>query len=185
MILGFSMYYFFFQEELKKELFISVALLSSILFPLFTILVWTYDWFRKRKHKQRILSTKPFSDLEKIGFTNKTTRANHNSLLDFVHFGQINECEIVFDIDIKRPKIAEFQIYGRTWDLENAEFLQKSKELKSHNIDFNPLGFKKYIDTKTKKPFSTQELEKVLIEFTHIVKKLKYKPIPLKEWENK
>lgn len=185
MTLGFSLYYFFFHQDIKKELFITVAILSILLFPIIIIGIWTYDWFRKRKYKKRILSKKPYSDLEKIGFTNKTTRANHNSLLDYVHYGNINECEIVFDVDVKKPKVAEFQIYGRTWDLENSEFLQKAKELKSHNIDFSPFGFKKHINTKTEEPISIQQLEKILMEFTNMVKKLKYQPIPVSEWEDK
>ena len=185
MAIGFSLYYFFFIEDVKKVLFITITGIFTLLFPLIILGIWTYDWFRKRKYKERILSKTPYSDLKKIGFINKTKRANHNGLLDFVDYGEINECQIVFDVDIKNPKVAEFQIYGRTWDLSSSEFLQKSKELNSYNIELNSLGFKKRINTNTEQLNSIGELEKILMEFTHIAKKIKYKSIPLSEWEHK
>ena len=116
---------------------------------------------------------------------NKEIRLNHNSLLDYVRYARINDCEIIFDVDIKRPSVAEFQIYGRTWGLDNSEFLQKSKELKSYNIDLSPIGFKKYINIKTEQLHSIGEIEKVLMEFSYLAKKLKYESIPVSEWEHK
>jgi len=53
------------------------------------------------------------------------------------------------------------------------------KELKSFNIDFNSYGFTKMINTRREKLISVQQLEKALVEFTHIVKRLKYEPIPI------
>jgi len=184
MALGFSTYCFFFYQELELTSYIVISALSTFLFPLFTIGVWSLDWFRKRKYKNKILNNNPLSKLNKIGFTNRTIRRNHNSLVDYVQYAEINDCVLVFDINIKNPKIAEFQIYGYTDHLSSSEFTQKLKELKLHSIDLSYTGFKKLIDTKNGQVKSIQELEKTLIEFTHIVKKLKYKPISITEWES-
>ncbi len=184
MTFGFSVYYFFFHQELKTELYITVAILSIVFFPLITIGIWCYDWFRKRKYKKRILTKNPFSELEKIGFTKRIVKRNHNSLKDYVQYAEINGCEMIFDLDIKKPKIAEFQILGLTNHLSTSEFSQKLRELKSKNIDISYYCFTKTINTKKDVLNSIQELEKILTEFTHIVKKLKYQPIPITEWKN-
>ena len=99
MTFGFSIYYFFFHKELKTELYISVAVLSIVFFPLITIGIWSYDWFKKRKYKKRILTKNPFSELEKIGFTKRIVKRNHNSLKDYVQYAEINGCEMIFDLD--------------------------------------------------------------------------------------
>lgn len=126
---------------------------------------------------------KPYSELKNIGFTRKTIIKNHNSLVDYVQFAEINNCELIFNVDVFKPKIAEFQIYGYTDHLNNSEFTEKLKELKSYNIDISYYGFSKMINTKKEKFNSIQELEQTLREFTHIIKNIKYEPIPIKEWK--
>ena len=157
--------------------------MTVVVLPLIVVGTWTMDWFRKRKYKNRILTQKPYSELEKIGFNKKTIKLNHNNLVDYVIVAKINGCEIIFDIDINKSKIAEFQIYGFTNHLDNSEFSKKLDELKSFNIDFSYFGFTKKINTKNERLNSIQELEKTLTEFTHIVKKIKYAPIPRTEWK--
>ena len=157
--------------------------MTVVVLPLIVVGTWTMDWFRKRKYKNRILTQKPYSELEKIGFNKKTIKLNHNNLVDYVIVAKINGCEIIFDIDINKSKIAEFQIYGFTNHLDNSEFSKKLDELKSFNIDFSYFGFTKKINTKNERLNSIQELEKTLTEFTHIVKKIKYEPIPITEWK--
>ncbi|WP_409446064.1 hypothetical protein [Mariniflexile rhizosphaerae] len=149
--------------------------------PTFVLFAWISDWFRKRRYKNRILSKKPYSDLEKIGFNKRAIKTNHNSLKDYVLFGEINGCQITFDIDIYKPRIAEFAIYGLTNNLNSKDYLQKAQEYDYSNIDFTRYSFTKKIDTRKEKLNSIQELEKILTELTHIVKKEKYEPIPITE----
>ena len=59
--------------------------------------------------------------------------------------------------------------------------MQKAKEYDYSNIDFSRYAFSKSIDTRKEKLKSIQELEKILVELTHIVKKEKYEPIPITE----
>ncbi|SFS81386.1 hypothetical protein [Lutibacter maritimus] len=179
---GFSIFLYFFHSEITVNWIFIIYSLTLIVLPLFVLSAWISDWFRKRKYKEQILNNKPYSELKNIGFTRKTIKPNHNSLIDYVQFAKINDCELIFDIDIMNPKIAEFQIYGYT-NLNNSEFTEKFKELKSNNIDISYFGFSKMINTKKEKFNSIQELEQTLREFTHIVKKIKYDPIPIKEWK--
>lgn len=122
---GFSVYLYFFHLEISSKWIFIIYSLTLIVLPLIVIGTWTYDWFRKRKYKSRILTQKPFSELQKIGFNRKTVKPNHNSLVDYVQFAEINGCEIIFDVDINKSKVAEFQIYGYTQHLSNSEFTQK------------------------------------------------------------
>jgi hypothetical protein len=179
--IGFSIYLYFFHSDISTNWIFIIYSLTVVVLPLIVVGTWTMDWFRKRKYKNRILNQKPYSELEKIGFNKKTIKPNHNSLVDYVTVAKINGCEMIFDIDINKSKIAEFQIYGFTNHLNNSEFSKKLDELKSHNIDFSYFGFTKKINTKKERLNSIQELEKVLTEFTHIVKKIKYEPIPITE----
>lgn len=181
--IGFSIFLYFFHSEISANLIFIIYSLTLVVLPLIVIGTWTMDWFRKRKYKNRILTQKPYSELEKIGFNKKTIKPNHNSLVDYVAVAEINGCEMVFDIDINKSKIAEFQIYGFTNHLNSSEFSKKLAELKSHNIDFSYLGFTKKINTKKERLNTIQELEKILTEFTNIAKKIKYEPIPISEWK--
>ncbi|WP_090841482.1 hypothetical protein [Olleya namhaensis] len=177
----FSIYLFFFLSKVATKWLLIIFALTLIVLPLFVLSAWISDWFRKRRYKNRILTKKPYSELEKIGFTKRTIKTNHNSLVDYVQFAEINGCEITFDIDIKKPKTAEFSIYGLTNHLNSKEYLQKAKEYDYSNIDFSRYSFTKKIDTRKEKLNSIQELEKILTELTHIVKKEKYEPIPITE----
>ncbi|TYC14754.1 hypothetical protein ES677_05080 [Bizionia gelidisalsuginis] len=179
--IGFSVYLFFFYSEVSSKWILIIYSLTLIVLPLFILSVWISDWFRKRRYKKRILTKKPYSELEKIGFTKKTIKTNHNSLVDYVQFAEINGSEIIFDINIRKPKIAEFSIYGLTNHLNSKEYLQKAKELDYLKIDFSRYAFTKSIDTKKEKLNSIQELEKILMELTHIAKKEKYEPISITE----
>jgi hypothetical protein len=181
--IGFSIFLYFFHSEISANLIFIIYSLTLVVLPLIVIGTWTMDWFRKRKYKNRILTQKPYSELEKIGFNKKTIKPNHNSLVDYVAVAEINGCEMIFDIDINKSKIAEFQIYGFTNHLNSSEFSKKLAELKSHNIDFSYFGFTKKINIKQERLNSIQELEKILTEFTHIAKKIKYEPIPITEWK--
>jgi len=178
---GFSIYLYFFHSEVSTKWILIIYALTLIVLPLFVLSAWISDWFRKRKYKKRILTKKPYSELEKIGFIKKAIKPNHNSLVDYVQFAEINGCEITFDINIRKPKTAEFSIYGLTNHLNSKEYLQKAKEYDYSNIDFSRYSFTKKIDTKKEKLNSIQELEKILTELTHIVKKEKYEPIPITE----
>jgi hypothetical protein len=183
--IGFSIFLYLFYSEISANWIFIIYSLTLVVLPLIVLGTWTMDWFRKRKYKNRILTQKPYSELEKIGFNKKTIKPNHNSLVDYVTVAEINGCEIIFDIDINKSKIAEFHIYGFTNHLNNSEFSKKLDELKSFNIDFCYFGFTKKINTKNERLNSIQELEKTLTEFTHIVNKIKYEPIPITEWKTK
>ncbi len=178
---GFSTFLFFFHSEVSIKWVFIIYTLTLIVLPLFVLFTWISDWFRKRKYKKRILTKKPYSELEKIGFTKKAIKTNHNSLVDYVQFAEINGCEIIFDINITKPNIAEFSVYGLTNHLNSKEYLQKAKEYDYSNIDFSRYSFTKSIDTKKEKLNSIQQLEKILTELTHFVKKEKYEPIPITE----
>ena len=178
---GFTTYLFFFHSKVSTKWILIIYTLTLIVLPLFVLSAWISDWFRKRRYKKLILTKKPYSELEKIGFTKKTIKTNHNSLVDYVQFAKINGCEIIFDINIRKPKIAEFSIYGLTNHLSSKEYLQKAKEYDYSNIDFSRYSFTKSIDTRKEKLNSIQQLEKILTELTHIVKKEKYEPIPITE----
>lgn len=178
---GFSTYLFFFFSEVSIKWILIIYSITLIFAPLFVLFAWISDWFLKRKHKKRILSKKPYSELDKIGFTKRAVKTNHNSLKDYVLFGEINGCQITFDIYVRTPKIVKFSIYGLTDHLSSKEYLQKAKEYDYSNIDFSRYAFSKSIDTRKEKLKSIQELEKILVELTHIVKKEKYEPIPITE----
>lgn len=178
---GFSVYLFFFFSEVPTKWILIVYSITSIFAPLFVLFAWISDWFLKRKYIKKILSKKPYSELEKIGFTKRAIKTNHNSLKDYALLGEINGCQIIFDIYVREPKIAEFSIYGLTNHLKSKEYLQKAKEYDYSNIDFSRYSFTKKIDTRKEKLNSIQELEKILTELTHIVKKEKYEPIPITE----
>ncbi len=179
--LGFSIYLLFFHSEVSTKWILIIYTLTLIVLPLFVISAWISDWFRKRRYKKLILTKKPYSELEKIGFTKKTIKTNHNSLVDYVQFAEINGCEVIFDINIRKPKIAEFSIYGFTNHLNSKEYSQKTKEYDYSNIDFSRHSFTKSINTRKEKLNSIQELEKILTELTHIAKKEKYESIPIME----
>ena len=181
--LGFSTFLFFFYSVISKRWILIIYTLTLIILPLFVLSAWISDWFRKRKHKNRILTQKPYSELKKIGFDKKTIESNHNGLVDYVSFACINDCEIIFDLEITRPKVAIFTIYAITDHLETEDFLTKMDELHYHNIKFRRYSFAREIKINKEKMNSIQKLEKELIEFTHIVKKIKYKPVPVTEWE--
>ena len=178
---GFSTYLFFFFSEVSTKWILIIYSITLIFAPLFVLFAWISDWFLKRKYKKRILSKKPYSELGKIGFTKRAVKTNHNSLKDYVLFGEINGCQITFDIYVRTPKIVEFSIYGLTDHLNSKEYLQKAKEYDYSNIDFTRYSFTKQIDTRKEKLNSIQELEKILMELTHIAKKEKYEPIPITE----
>ncbi|MFY7669683.1 hypothetical protein ACOSP6_01210 [Tenacibaculum sp. MEBiC06402] len=178
---GFSIYLLFFFAEVPTKWVLIIYSITLIFTPLLVLSAWISDWFRKRRYKKRILTKKPYSELEKIGFTKKAIKTNHNSLVDYIKFAEINECQVAFDIDIRKPKIAEFSIYGMTDHLNSKDYLRKAKEYDYSNIDFSRYSFTKRIDTRKQKLNSIQELEKILVELTHIVKKEKYEPIPITE----
>ncbi|NRD22368.1 hypothetical protein HNV10_03890 [Winogradskyella litoriviva] len=178
---GFSIYLIFFFSEVPTKWILIIYSITLIFAPLFVLSAWISDWFRKRRYKNRILSKKPYSEMEKIGFTKSVIKTNHNSLVDYIKFAEINECQITFDVDLKKPKVAEFSIYGLTEHLNSKEYLQKAKEYNHSNIDFSRYSFTKRIDTRKEKLNSIQELEKILTELTHIVKKEKYEPILITE----
>jgi len=73
--------------------------------PIFVLSVWTYNWNRKRKYINRIVKQNPYSELEKIGFNKKTIIKNHNSLRDYVPFGEINGIQIILNVDIRKPNV--------------------------------------------------------------------------------
>jgi hypothetical protein len=179
---GFSIYLFFFYNEVSIKWIFITYLLTLIILPLFVIGTWIFDWFRKRKHKDNILKKEPYSKLQTIGFTKKTTRKNHNGLVDIVPFAQFNGCELIFDIDRKNPNVVEFHIFGLTNHSNNSEFKQNLKDLKLYNIDFGYFGFAKEINTNKEQLNSIQELQHILTEFTEIVKKFNYNPIQVTEW---
>ncbi|KAB1155927.1 hypothetical protein F7018_11500 [Tenacibaculum aiptasiae] len=176
---GFSTYLFFFFSEVSIKWILIIYSITLIFAPSFVLSAWISDWFLKRKHKKRILSKKPYSDLDKIGFTQRAIKANHNSLKDYVLLGEINGYQIIFDIYVRTPKIVEFSIYGLTNHLNNNEYLQKAKEYAYFNINFSRYAFTKNIDTRKENLKSIQELEKILIELTHIAKKEKLELIPI------
>ncbi|WP_298427395.1 hypothetical protein [uncultured Kordia sp.] len=173
----FSLYVYFFYAEITSKWMLIIYSFTLIILPLFIISVWSFDWFRKRRYKKRILAKKPFSALETIGFTHKVIKSNHNSLVDYAHIAEINECQIVFDVEINKPKIATFTIYGRTSHLTTKEYVQKAMDYEYSNIEFSPSSFTKKINTKNETIQSVQQLQSILQEFTHIVKKEKYEPI--------
>jgi len=177
----FSTYLFFFFSEVSTKWILIIYSITLIFAPSFVLFAWISDWFLKRKYKKRILSKKPYSELEKIGFTKRAVKTNHNSLKDYVLFGEMNGCQIIFDIYVRTPKIVEFSVYGLTDHLNSKEYLQKAKEYDYLNIDFTRYSFTKQIDTRKEKLNSIQELEKILTELTHIAKKEKYEPIPITE----
>ena len=179
---GFSIYLIFFYSEISIKWILITYTLTLIILPLFVLFVWIYDWFRKRKYKNRILTQEPYCELKKIGFNKKTIKSNHNSLVDYVTFAVINDCEIFFDIEIDKPKVALFTIYTINDYLGTEDFLD---ELHHYNIEYRWCCFTKEIKTNKEKFNSIQNLEKELIEFTHIVKKLKSKPISVTEWNDK
>ena len=179
--LGFSIYLYFFHKQISSKWIFIVLFLILIIIPIIIIGIWSLDWFTKRKYKNQILNKKPYNELSKIGFTKNITRKNSNGLVDYVLVAEINECEIIFDLNMKNSKIVEFEIYGFTNHLSNQEFLKKIHELKSNNIDFNYFGFTKKINTKKEVFNSIQQLEKALIEYTYIVRKIKFEPIPYSE----
>ena len=177
----FSVYLIFFFSEVTTKWILIIYSITLIFGPLLVLSAWISDWFRKRRYKNRILSKKPYSEMGKIGFTKIAIKTNHNSLVDYIKFAEINECQITFDVDLRKPKIAEFSIYGLTDHLNSKDYMRKAKEYDYSNIDFSRYSFTKRIDTRKEKLNSIQELEKILTELTHIAKKEKYEPIPITE----
>ena len=142
--------------EVSTKWVLIIYILTLIILPLFVLSAWISDLFRTRRNKKRILNKKPYSELQKIGFTKKTVKQNYNGLKDYVLFGEINGYQITFDVDNTNPKIAKFIIYKPT------SFLDK--------IDFTKYTLTKKIDTSKEKLNSIYELEKILTEMTRLVK---------------
>jgi hypothetical protein len=178
---GFSIYLFFFFSEVPINWILIIYTITLVFGPALVIIAWISDWFRKRRYKNRILTQRPYSELKKIGFTKKVIKPNHNSLVDYVMFTEINGCQVAFDINIRTPKVAEFSIYGLTNHINSKDYWKKAKEYDTLNIDFSRYAFTKRIHTKKQKLNSIQELEKLIIELTHIAKKERYEPIPITE----
>ncbi|MBA4153162.1 hypothetical protein [Flavobacterium sp.] len=180
--IGFLVYLYFFYKEVTLKWLVLILIMTIVLCPLFIIGTWIYDWNRKRRYLKRILCKNPFSELEKIGFSKKTLITNHNSLKDYVPFTEINGIQLLIDIDITKPTIAEFTTYCSTFNLTHEQFSEKFNELKYKNIELGPNYLTKKIDTRKEK-ISIQNLEKMLLDLTHIVKTNKFEPVMLKEWK--
>ena len=180
---GFLLYLCFFYNEVTLYWIVIILILTIIILPIFVLSVWTYDWNRKRKYINRIVKQNPYSELEKIGFNKKTIIKNHNSLRDYVPFGEVNGIQIILNVDIRKPNVVEFTTYCNTLNLTSNHFFQKVSELKAKNIELGSHTFTKRIDTKKEK-ISIQNLEIMLSELTHIVKINKFEPIIITEWKN-
>jgi len=165
--------FFFFAEVATKWIFIVYGI------PLFIISAWSSDWFRKRRYKRKILSNKPYAELATIGFTNEILKANHNSLVDYVRVAEINGFHIMFDVNLSAPKTASFTIYGTIQDLDRKQYVQKAMDYTYKSIDFSSGSFTRMIHTKKEQVQSIQQLEKILTEFTHIVKQERFEPVSL------
>ncbi|WP_298512702.1 hypothetical protein [uncultured Kordia sp.] len=175
----FSIYVCFFFAEISAKWMLIIYSLTLVIIPLFLISAWSLDWFRKRRFKRKILAQYPFSELASIGFVEKTLKTNHNSLVDHVVVAEINDLHIAFDVDLHTPKTATFTVYGSIYDMNSKEYIQKAKDYAYKNIDFTPGSFTRMIHTKKESVQSIQQLQKVLVEFTHIVKKERFQSLAL------
>jgi hypothetical protein len=99
----------------------------------------------------------------------KTLIVNHNSLNDYVPFGEINGIQIILNVDIRKSKVVEFTTYCNTFNLNCKQFSEKFNELKHKNIELGFYSLTMKIDTKREK-ISIQNLEMMLSELTHNVK---------------
>ena len=180
---GFLLYLCFFYKEVTLYWIVIILILTILILPIFVLSVWTYDWNRKRKYINQIVKQNPYSELEKIGFNKKALIQNHNSLKDYVPFGEINGIQIILNVDIQKSKVVEFTTYCNTFNLNNRQFSEKFNELKHKNIELNFYSLTMKIDTKREK-ISIQNLEMMLRELTHIVKINKFEPILITELKN-
>ena len=181
---GFLIYLFFFYKEISSYWIVLILILTIFILPIFVLSVWIYNWIRKRKYINRILKQKPYSELEKIGFNRKTLIKNHNSLKDYVLYGEINGIQILMNVDVNKSNVAEFTTYCNTFNINSNQFSLKFNELKHRNIELGFYSLTKKINTKKEK-ISIQNLETILNELTDIVKVNNFNPIQITEWKEK
>lgn len=179
---SFLLYLCVFYKEVSFYWIVILLILTILILPIFVLSAWTYDWCRKRKYINRIVKLKPYSELEQIGFNKKTIIKNHNSLKDYVSFGEINGIQILLNVDIRKSKVVNFTTYCNTFNLSNKQFSDKFNELKHKNIELSFYSLTKSIDTKTEK-ITIQNLKMILSELSQIVKTNKFEPIIITEWE--
>ena len=179
--IGYTILLFFFLSDITIFEITFSYLVTIVVYPFIIVGFCILDWFLKHKYKKRIISQKPYSELKKIGFTKKMIKTNQNGLLYYSDFAEINDCIVIFDVYGEKPKVAEFSIYGTTLHLTNKEYTQKISEYNFRNIDFSHTSFSRNIDTKRESLNSIKELEKKLVELTHMAKKEKYKPTLIEE----
>ena len=170
---GFSIYLFFFHDEISIDGILIGYFVALFLIPFFLLSVLTYDWFDKRKKENKILQLNPYSEIDKIGFSKKRFRNKHDFFVcNYVAI--INDFVIIFDVDIKKPEIAVFRIKGYFKEISFSDGRRLSKEFASKNIIISASFFERRINTKKEKINSIQELEQILIDFTDSVKNVGY-----------
>lgn len=172
--IGFLVLLFFFYKEINWN-WITINLFSTLFFiPLLLLFLSVVDAYENRKYIKKICSNKPYSDLSIIGFNHKKLMPiSVNGLKDNVLFRIKDDIPIFLTVNNKKPKVIELLIYCDISNLNGRQYILKSEELATKNIDLNFASITKRIDTKREK-MTLQTIEMMLNELVHIVKMNKF-----------
>ena len=148
-------------SEIPLEWIIIVFLGTLIIFPLFILGVWSWDWYRNRKNYNRIYSKNPYKNLKQIGFYNRVKSVIHpNGMIDYIYFSKFNNWEIYFEVSFRKPKIVTFSIYGNIPELKEmkTEFEKKNNE----KFIIDKYGISWEINTKKENSITIKYIENKL-----------------------
>ena len=178
--LAFTVYLFFNIEE-TPGLWIAIIYSIALIFaPALVIGAWVYDWYRKRRNKEKILQLFPYKVLNRIGFKNRAIIVNHNGLKDYTPTAWLNEYQIFFDIDHRKPRVVEFMLIGVNGASISKEFLKKARAYHRQGIDFRRSSITLKIHTKKTPLHALRDLENILEHLTDIVYKEGFQSVPVK-----
>ena len=164
---------YIYKEELPDTIgLIKIILIGAIGFPLFILLLATYEWAIKRKIRRKALTSPPFDKLEEIGFTN--TYIGKQSKWYFTEetlAGSINSFTLIINVSKSNRRIIEFKTPVKRRILNKADLKRLDRLFQELGIKFEPDGFTKTYSLKNVVDLNIIKLKEDLESFTSLILK--------------
>ena len=156
----------------EKDMLIVLLLTTSIVFPVFIVLLAFLGWLREYVIFNRNFGSIPFNQVEKVGFEKTVKKSRWNFQVEYFS-GIINE--YITDCN-SESKYVLFKFYIKTRQFEKADFKEIQKKLKENDGYFYFDSIIRRFRIKSHELKSITELETELIKFTDILKHEKLEP---------
>jgi hypothetical protein len=153
------------------QFLLSILIVACVGFPIFIMLLGYLIWQLNHKVRQKVFTTTPFDQVDKIGFyRTHIGDTSKFSFTDEIKEGKLNGFTLKMDLSKEKGRrFIEFDIPVEWKKLDRIEFSRLTEKLKQYNAEFRIGSIVKQYDTRQHTLQTISDLKQDLDRLTAIL----------------